>query len=804
MFKNYIKIAFRNLRKHKAFSAIIILGLATGLATCLLIALFVTDELRYDKFNVHANRIFRINADFSVNGSLFKERQVPAQFGRVLMEDNPQVENYVRLSTHERILVKKGDETLVEQNACFADSSLFDVFTLPMVAGNAKTALTRPGTMVISERIALKYFKSIDVIGKTLLTDNIYPYQISGVIKNVPAQSHIHFDFIRSMASMADSREDNWLGNNFVTYLLVRPGVDASALNGYYQAAVKKYIASELKKVTGITLNDLEAKGGHFRYGSIPLTDIHLHSTLTTEAEPSGNITYVYIFLAVGAIILLIACVNFMNLSTARSAGRAKEVGVRKVLGSPRSGLVFQFLTESLLTSFLALVLAVMMAILLLPFFNELTGKQIQLDQLSDLWLLPVLLITGLVVGLMAGSYPAFFLAAFEPVKVLKGKLRTGFKGGWIRNSLVVFQFTSAILLIVGTLVIYNQLSYIRNKTLGYNREQVLILQNTASLWVHAKTFKQEVLQLPGVEAGTMTNSLPTKMFENTGVYSKEANSGGGLTMALGEWYIDTDYFPTLGMKMAAGRNFSPQFPTDTNALILNETAARLLGFSDLNDRYLYNNMDNKQQKIIGIVKDFNAGSLRNKIGPMVFRLGEYRNNMAFRIKTANITALIAQIKDTYAAQEGMGGQPFLYSFLDDDFNRLYQAEQRTGQIFVSLAVLAIFIASLGVFGLITYAAEQRSKEISIRKVLGASVSGIVMLLSKDFLKLVFVGFIIASPIAWFIMNKWLEGFAYRVHIHWGVFLLAAVLAILITLLSIGFQAIRAATANPVKRLKSE
>jgi putative ABC transport system permease protein len=804
MFKNYIKIAFRNLWKNKGFSAIIILGLATGLATCLLIALFVTDEFRYDKFNAHANRIFRLNADFSVNGSDFKERQVPAQFGPVLMKDNPQVENYVRLSVHENILVKKGDETLIEPNACFADSSLFDVFTLPMVAGNPKTALTRPGTIVISERIALKYLKSIDVIGKTLLTDNIYPFQISGVIRNVPDQSHIHFDFIRSMASMNESREDNWLGNNFVTYLLVRPGIDATAIQGYLRAATKKYMESELKKVTGITLNDLEAKGGHFRYAAVPLTDIHLHSTLTNEAEPSGNITYVYIFMAVGAIILLIACVNFMNLSTARSAGRAKEVGVRKVLGSPRSGLIFQFLTESLLTSFLALVLAVMMAILLLPFFNELTGKHIRLDKLSDLWLLPVLIITGLVVGLLAGSYPAFFLAAFEPIKVLKGKLRTGFKGGWIRNSLVVFQFTSAILLIVGTLVIYNQLSYIRNKTLGYNREQVLILQNTSSLWVHAKTFKNEVLQLPGVESGTMTNSLPTKLFENTGVYSKEATSSGGQSMALGEWYIDTDYFPTLGMKMAAGRNFSPQFSTDTNALVINETAARLLGFSDVNDKFLYNNMENAQQKIIGIVKDFNAGSLRNKIKPMVFRLGEYRNNMAFRIKTAHITGLIAKIKNTYAAQDGMSGQPFVYSFLDDDFNRLYQAEQRTGKIFISLAVLAIFIASLGVFGLITYAAEQRTKEIGIRKVLGSSVTAIVMLLSKDFLKLVFIGFIIATPISWFMMNKWLQGFAYRINISWAVFLLAALLAILVTLVSIGFQAIKAATANPVKSLKSE
>ncbi|SFD01914.1 putative ABC transport system permease protein [Chitinophaga sp. CF118] len=803
MFRNYFKIALRNLWNNKVFSAINIFGLAIGLAICLLITLFVADELSYDKYNEKADRIYRINADFLVNGSVFKERTVPAQLGSVLVNDYPQVERSARITGIGDMLVKKGNETLIEHNATFADSTLFDVFTLPMIVGNPKTALTLANTMVISESMAKKYFNSTDVLGKTLQVGNTDTYTITGVIKDMPSRSHIHMNFIKAMVGLEESRDNNWMTDNFTTYILTKPATDKHMLETYLKQVTKKYMEPSLIKMVGSSISDLEKKGGHFRYDVIPLTKIHLYSTLTNEQEPSGNIQYVYSFIVIAVIILLIACVNFMNLSTARSAGRSKEVGVRKVLGSQRSNLISQFLTESVLTSIIALVLAVFIAILLLPFLNELAGKQMVLNLFAANWIFASLVLAAITVGLLAGSYPAFFLSSFEPVKVLKGKIATGFKGGWLRNSLVVFQFATAIVLIVGTLVIYSQLNYIRNKNLGYKREQVLVLGNIKSLWTHAQTFKSEVLQIKGVEAGTMAGALPTAMDLNTGIYSKDAAQSEGQVLGLTEWSVDADYIPTLGMEMAKGRNFSPKMPTDTQAIVMNETAARLLGFGkDPLSKTLYSG--GQALNVIGIVKDFNAGSLRNIIPPVVFRLSEVRSTMAFRISTKNIGATVKQIESAFHGMDGMAGQPFVYSFLDDDFNRLYNAEQRTGKLFLSFAFFAILIACLGLFGLVTYAAEQRTKEIGIRKVLGATVSGIVTLLSREFLKLVMIALIIGSPLAWFIMNRWLQDFAYRINISWWVFVLAAFFAIAITLITVSFQTIKAALANPIKSLKSE
>lgn len=802
MFKYYYKIATRNLWRNKGFSAITIMGLAIGLATCLLIALFVIDELRYDAYNKDANRIYRINADFLVNGSAFRERYAPSQFGPVLKQDYPQIEEYVRLAQQSNILVKKGEQTLLESNVCYADSSIFDIFDLKMIAGDPVTALRNPNSMVISESMAKKYFNSIDVVGKILETDNIYTYTVTGVIKDVPAQAHLHFDFLRAMSGREDSRSTEWMSDNFTTYVRLRPGTTEAQLNSYLRQATKKYMEQDLRRLTGSGMEELEKKGGHFGYKAIALRKIHLYSDLSSEQEASGNIQYIYIFIITAIIILLIACINFMNLSTARSAGRAKEVGLRKVMGSDRGPLIIQFLSESVITSFCAMLIAIVIAALLVPYLNDLSGKSLAITPLALTWILPLLLAIVVVVGLLAGSYPAFFLSSFEPVKVLKGKLASGFKSSWLRNSLVIFQFAAAILLLVGTLVIYNQLSYIRNKQLGYDRQQVLVLDNTQALWIHAKGFKEDVQKLPGISAGTMTRSLPTETSHDTNIFSKDAARSEGQVLGINEWYIDTDYFPTLGMHMASGRNFSADMPTDSGALIINETAARLLGFNDITDKYLYRG--NQKMQVIGIVKDFNAGSLRDKIPPAVFTLGEYTSRMAFRISTNNIQGTIKKIEELYHARPSMQGQPFHYSFMDDDFNRLYQSEDRTGKIFISFAILAILIASLGVFGLITYAAEQRKKEIGIRKVLGASVSSIVAMLSADFVKLIALAAVIAVPLSWLLMNKWLQNFAYRININWVVFVLSILLMIVVTLATVSIKAIKAATINPVKSLRAE
>lgn len=802
MFKYYYKIATRNLWRNKAFSAITVLGLAIGLATCLLIALFVTDELKYDSYIKNADRTYRINADFLVNGSSFRQRYAPALLGEVLQQDFPQVEKYVRFIQQPHILVQKGEQTLIEDGISYADSTVFDMFSLEMVAGNPVTALRAPKSIVLSESMARKYFNSIDIVGKSIHTDNINDYTITGVIKDVPSQAHLHFHFIKAMAELEDSRQPQWMSDNFATYVRLRPGATQEQLNGYLKVATKKYMEEHLRKLTGSGIADLEKKGGHFGYTTIPVRKIHLYSDLVSEQEPSGNIQYIYIFIVTAIIILLIACVNFMNLSTARSAGRAKEVGLRKVMGSQRSSLIIQFLAESVITSFCAMLIAIVIAALLIPYLNELSGKNLRITLTSLTWLLPLLLLIVVVVGLLAGSYPAFFLSSFEPVRVLKGKLSSGFKSSWLRNSLVTFQFVTSILLIVGTLVIYNQLNYIHNKQLGYDRQQVLVIGNTQSLWVHAKGFRDDVLKLPGVTGGTMTSTLPTESNTNTNVYSKDAARSEGQVMGINEWYIDTEYFPTLGMQMASGRNFSPDMPTDTNTVIINETAARLLGYTDISDKYLYNG--NQQLKVIGIVKDFNAGSLRDKIPPAVFILGEFRDRMAFRVNTKDLQQTINKIAQLYHARPLMQGQPFTYSFMDDDFNRLYQSEERTGKLFISFAILAIVIASLGVFGLITYAAEQRTKEIGIRKVMGASVSSIVAMLSADFVKLIALAAVIAVPLAWLLMNKWLQNFAYRINISWLVFVLSILLMMVVTLVTISVKAIKAALINPIKSLRSE
>ncbi len=808
MIKSYFRIAWRNLLKDKGFSIINIVGLATGMATCLLIALFVMDETSYDKYNDKADRIFRLHADLKLNQAGMNGITVPAPMGAVLVKEFPAIEKYVRLLDRQDMLVKKGDATIMEHHSVYADSTLFDVFTIPMIAGDPKTALTQPYSMVISESMAKKYFPGTDAIGKSLLTSNSTNYKITGVIKDLPAQSHFHFNFIKAMSELEDSRNNEWLSNNFITYVLARPGTTEKDIDQALNQTVKKYLEPQLISMVHSSLEELAKNGGHFGYYAMALPDIHLQSNFSFELETNGNRQYVYIFVVVAVFILLIACVNFMNLSTARSAGRSREVGVRKVLGSLRSSLVTQFLAESMLTALLALVLAVVLVWLLLPLFNQLSGKQITLGLLSKPWLIPSLLVTCFIVGLLAGSYPAFYLSAFQPIQVLKGKLSAGFKNSWLRNSLVVFQFAIAIVLIVGTLVIHNQLNYIRNTNLGYDRSQVLTLQNTYSLGNHAKSFKEEALKIPGIVQATMTRDLPNAGHHDINGVFKDAALTGSSTLIMENWNIDADFVPALGIEMAKGRNFSPLMPTDSSAVLVNETAARMLAFKDPLNELVYRPVDNSGASvayhIIGVVKDFHGGSLHEKIGPVLFKLAEERGAISFRLHSKNIPAVIAQLEQKYHSIEKMAGQPFIYSFMDDDFNRLYQADQRTGKIFISFAVLAICIACLGLFGLVTYAAEQRLKEIGVRKVLGASIGNIVGLLSKDFLQLVAVALVIAVPVAWWGMNKWLQDFAYRTPIAAWDFVIAALLAAIITLLTVCFRAVKAATANPVKSLRTE
>ncbi|WP_183559292.1 ABC transporter permease [Mucilaginibacter sp. SP1R1] len=811
MIKNYIKTAFRTLFKNKGFTAINILGLALGLATCLLIVLYVVDELSYDRYNTKASRIYRVNEDLKLgdNNVLYAVCMPP--LAKTLKAEYPFVENVVRLKNAGSWHVKKGNVNILENRLAYADPSMFDIFTLPMVNGNASSALEEPNSVVITETTAKKYFNSINVVGKTLVLNDNTPFKVTGVIKDIPKQSHFNFDFFLSMATWPDSRSNEWLQSQYNTYVLLKSPSDAKKLEGSFPELLRKFSGEQMKAQLNMTIEAFEKSGSYFRMNLTPLTDIHLHSDRSGELGPNSTTQYVYIFSAIAIFILLIACVNFMNLSTARSSNRAREVGVRKVLGSSRKYLIAQFLTESILVTFIATVIAFFAAALLLPLFNQISDKDITITAQSLSWILPSLLFIVIFIGSLSGSYPAFYLSAFQPIDVLKGKLSTGFKGGRLRSFLVVFQFSISIFLIIGTMVIYNQLNYIQTKNLGYNRNQVLIVQNVFELNKQAKIFKQEVKEIPGVINATMTGFLPTSNWKSTAIYFKDATLDQKKSMFPQSWEIDEDYINTLDMKMAAGRSFSKDMQTDSAGIVINESAAKFLGFDGNGiNKTLYRSLGGKQTlanvkqyHVLGIVKDFNYSSLRENVGPVVMTLAENTGALSIRVNTTNLPALLAQIKDKW---KGVSPNVQLnYSFMNQEFDASYRTEQRTGQIFIVFTSLAIIIACLGLFGLAAYAAEQRTKEIGIRKVLGANVSAIVSMLSKDFIKLVFISILIATPFAWYFMNKWfLQGFAYRVSIQWWVFALAGVGALLIALITVSFQSIKAAIANPVESLKNE
>ncbi len=807
MIRNYFITAFRTLKKNKGFTAINVLGLSVGLATCLLIAFYVQDELSFDRYNQKADRIYRVNEDLKFGGNIGLNAVSPSPFSQLLKSDFPEVEETVRMQGGHSIYVKKRNQNVKEDKVVYADPSIFSVFTLPFIDGDPKTALVEPRSVVIDETTAKKYFGTTqNLVNKTLTVDDTVIYKITGVIRNVPAQSHFNFNLFASSSTLDLKKENSWIRSNFNVYVLLKPGADPQKLQAKFPSLIVKNAAPELKSVLNLSFEDFEKSGNYFRLSLQPLTDIHLKSDRNAELGPNGNIQYVYIFSAIGLFILLIACVNFMNLSTARSSNRAREVGIRKVLGSNRLNLVIQFLAESFLVTLVATLIALFMAFALLPLFNQLAGKQLVITWHLIYGALPAILFIVVIIGLLAGAYPAFFLSGFQPIAVLKGKLSTGFKSGWLRGGLVVFQFFISILLIIGTLVIYKQLKYMQNKDLGYNRSQVLILQNVNELGEGIKSFKGEVKNIPGVIDASLTGFLPTGGLRgSTTLFNSPTIDQKNATL-LQFWHIDESYVNTLGMKLVAGRNLSGTIQTDSSGILINETAAKLMGFADPVNQFVYT-LPGKQKQadrlhIVGVIKDFNFSSLRENILPVAMRLAENDGALSIRMQTTDVPALMSQIQNKWKSFSPK--QQMSFSFMDDDFDAIYRSEQRMGKLFISFSTLAILIACLGLFGLAAYAAEQRIKEIGIRKVLGASVSGIVSMLSMDFIKLVFVSILIASPIAWYFSNQWLQRYAYRIEVQWWIFAAAGAIALFIAFATISSQSIKAATSNPVDSLKNE
>jgi len=805
MYTNYLKVAFRNLFRNKFYSLLNISGLAIGIACCILIMLFVTDELSYDKHFEKADRTYRLTMSGALNGSAFDLAVVGPSVGQTMLNDYPEVIQFGRFRGNGSPFIRYGENVFKEEKFVWADHAILDIFDMNLTLGDPETALKDPKSLVMSETAAKKYFGNEDPIGKTVEFRSSKDYEVTGVFKDLPHNTHFDFDVLGSMETLDEAKQPIWLSMNFQTYVVLTEDADLKAMTDRFPEMLKRYVGPEVKQFMNMDWDDMSSTGSDMAFGMQPLKDIHLYSDLEGELDANGDIKYVYIFSAIALFILLIACINFMNLATARSAHRAKEVGVRKVLGSMKTQLINQFLAESLLISFLSFVLAIGITYLAIPFFNDLSNKELSIPISNPVFLGSVF--AGIFgVGLLAGSYPAFFLSAFQPVKVLKGSLSGGMKSGALRNVLVVIQFCTSIFLVIGTLVILNQLNYIQNKNLGFERDQVVIINDAYLAGSNVQALKTRLESFSEVKSVSVSGYLPTPSNSNMNVFIKGIVPNQDNQVLMSNWYVDYEYLETMGMTLAAGRNFSRDFGTDSLSMIINEAAVKEFGFENPIGETIGNFVDMQGNiqgmKVVGVVKDFHYRTLKDKIAPMCMMLGNNAGLMSIKVNTSDYSALLSKIEDSWT--ELAPNQPFETSFLDDRFERMYDAEQRLGKIFGVFAGLAILIACLGLFGLASYTAENRIKEVGIRKVLGANVGQIVYLLSKDMGKLVLIAFVVGAPLAWYSMNSWLAGFEYRTAIGWYVFAVTAIGALLIALLTMSYQSIKAATGNPVKALRTE
>src|SRR5690554_37180 len=804
MFKSSFKIALRNLMRFKAYSLINISGLAIGIASCIIILLFVTDELGYDSFYKNAGNIYRVHTRGKLLGNELNMAVSPAPLGETMVADFPEVIKAARLRPTPNMLIRYKDNVFNETRFFWADSTIFEVFSIPFLKGNPETALDEPHTIVLTETLAKKYFGDEDPIDKIMTMEDGTPYTVRGVIKDSPPNTHFHYDMFASLSSWGGyERNKFWIANNFYTYILLYEGASGSEFQKKLPEFALKYAGPQLREMLGISFEEAKGKGYVYEFIMQPLKDIHLYSHLDYEIEPNSDIKYVYIFSIIAVFILIIACINFMNLTTARSSTRSKEVGIRKVLGSSRVKLIKQFLTESTLLTFFAVLIAIVLVEVSLPSFSTLAGKDLQTNYLDNWMIVPALILTVIVIGFAAGIYPAFFLSSFQPVKVLKGKPNEG-RNNWLRSGLVVFQFAITIILFVCTLVVANQMMFIQEKKLGFNKEQVLVIQRAWALEEQAKTFKEVLMQNPNIIHASNTDNLPGKMFGQTVFKPEDAPLSQQYPLAI--MSTDCEFTKTLGLEILEGRYFLNENISDSSAVVLNESAVSFLGIENPVGKRISMQLDAERTTfytIVGVLKDFHYESLHQQIRPLaVFLNNGQTAYLPVRLHPQNLSSTISFIEEQW--KKFVPDKPFEYFFLDDDFNKLYQSERKTGQIFTSFSILAIFIACLGLFGLTAFTVERRIKEIGIRKVLGASISTIVFLISKEFLKWVLLANLIAWPVAYYFMNEWLQNFAYREDISFWVFIISGILALLIALLTVSSQTFKAATANPVKSLRYE
>lgn len=801
MFKNHITVAIRTLLRHKVYSFVNISGLAVGIACCMLIMLFVQDELSYDRFHKNADQIHRVLWDARYGDNEWTIPYVSVPISETLQERYPEVIHSTRLRRESQTIHRESNY-VIEKNFYYTESSFFDVFTVPFIAGDPATALNAPNAVILTEQSAQRYFPNRDPMGQTLELNDGKSLQVTGVVEAFPPQSHFHFDFLAPLKTLPiiERRKSDWGSATVYTYLVLKDGTFASELQTKFTAYVREHILSERPSQPGDYTN----------YLIQPLTDIHLHSNLRYEITANSNIMYVYIFSLTAIFVLILACINFVNLSTARSSTRAREVGVRKVLGSHRSQLIRQFFSESTICVAFASILAIGLCELGLPPLNNLANKHLTMGSLIAPHVLIGLFALIIVVSLLSGMYPALYLSSFWPVTALKGYISSG--KAYLRNGLVIAQFCISISLLVGTLVVRNQLHFAQNKHLGFDKEHVLILQgipiprnltSPRQAMTFVMTFRNQFETLPQVATASFNTGVPGRAFDSVRFMPEQpANyEETSLTYTM----ADEKYVEALNIEIVEGRNFAPaEHATDVSAFLVNQSAVKTLGWQTaLGKKLRTNNFGKIEGTIIGVVSDFHIGSLKQEIKPLILpylrRIPMY---LAIRLHPGNVAEAISAVEETW--KKLAPNQPFNYTFLDQDYAKLYNREQQMSHVFQIFSGLAILIACLGLFGLAAFTTQQRTKEIGIRKILGASVSGIVCLLSKDFLKLVLIANLIAWPIAYYAMNQWLQSFAYRINLGISTFILSGLIALLIALLTVCYQAIKAARANPVEALRYE
>lgn len=800
MLKNYLTIALRNISRHKGYTFLNVAGLAVGIASCIIIFFFIRNELSYDTYHRDADRIYRVAIDIQSKADNRVFAKTSAPLVAALKKDFPQVEQAVQLWQWNSLLVKYGEEkSFYEDNFFLTTPDVFKVFTIPLLKGNPETALSRPATVVIAEETALKYFGNENPLGKTI-TVNKKEYEVTGVMASLPYSSHLKLNMLTAISTLEKEAwvqdvMDNWHSTMFYTYIKVKPTIDLAQFNKQIITAANSYVGDLLKEWVV-----------KYVYFLQPITDIHLHSNLSGEAEVPGSAINVSILSVVAILILLIASLNYINLTTAQAANRAKEVGVRKVIGASRAPLVFQFISESLLLTVAALLLAVGLVYVVHPLFEELSGQTIDFGQEITPQFIASLIGITLLVGVIAAAYPALFLASFRPVSVLKGKLSMGAKGATLRKVLVVCQFSISLMLMVGTMMVYRQLNFMKEGNLGFAKEQVVVLPVRGGLSIkdNYEGIKSEFKGHNSISDAAASASVPGRGVENFAIsLIGEADDRGQSMYYL---FVDFDFLQLYNIGTVAGRAFDKEISTDAQtAFMINETAVKAFGWASPEEAIgkKLNTGFGRDGEIIGVYKDFHYRSLQSPIEPLVMAVNTGRlSNISLKIQTKDVASTMAFVENKW--QELFPNHPFEYFFLDEEFNKQYAADEKIGRTFLAFTSIAICVACLGLFGLATFTAEQRTKEIGVRKVLGATVPNIVLLLSKDFTKLVIIAFMIATPVSYLLISRWLENFASRISIGWEIFIIAGAAVLLIALLTVSYQSIKAALANPVKSLRNE